>query len=42
MIGPNCPRIHTDENSVIDDKDIIYINTNHKKEFLEWCREKDD
>ena len=42
MIGPNCPPIYPDENSVIDNKDIAYINTNYKKEFLEWCREKDD
>ena len=42
MIGPNCPPIYPNESDVIDNKDIAFINTNHKKEFIEWCREKDD
>ena len=42
MIGPNCPRIHPDENSVIDNKDIAFINNSYKKEFEFWLREKDD
>ena len=42
MIGPNCPALERDESDVIDNKDIVYINTKHKKEFEFWCREKDD
>lgn len=42
MIGPNCPIIERDEKSVIKNKDIVFINTNHKKEFEFWCHEKDD
>ena len=42
MIGDKCPSIHRSESSVVDDKDIDFINNNHKKEFIEWCREKDD
>lgn len=42
MIGPNCPGLERDEDVLHKDEDIVYINTNHKKEFEFWCREKDD
>lgn len=42
MIGPNCPPIYPDENDIIDNKDVVFINTNHKKEFEFWLREKSD
>lgn len=42
MIDNECFILERDESRVIDDKDIIYINTNHRKEFEFWLREKDD
>ncbi len=42
MIGDKCPVIERDEGSVIDNKDIDFINNKCKKEFEFWCREKDD
>jgi len=35
------PIILNDENKVFINKDIEFINTNHKKQFQFWKREKD-
>ena len=42
MIGDKCPILERDESSVVDDKDIGFINNERKREFEFWCREKDD
>lgn len=41
MLGDKCPPIHRSESSVVDDKDVNFINNNHKKEFEFWLKEKD-
>ena len=38
----DCPKFERDESVVIDDKDVVFINTNYKKEFIKWCCEKED
>ena len=40
MIGPKCPVLERDEQDVIDNKEVKYINNNHKNEFKFWLREK--
>lgn len=40
MIGPKCPVLERDEQNVINNKDIYFINNNHKSEFEFWLREK--
>ena len=42
MIGNKCPVLERNESSVINDKDIDFINNKHKREFEFWCCEKDD
>ena len=42
MNGPNCPILERDESKVANDEDVRFINTDYRKEFEFWCREKGD
>lgn len=42
MNGPKCPTNERDESVVVQDKDIVFINTNYKEQFKFWCEEKED
>ena len=42
MLGDKCPLMERDEQDVVDNKDVNFINNNHKKEFKFWYQEKND